>query len=155
MIGSIALLMASTAFSTCSSNATLPVTMSDVENKAGVSNTISSFVLPMGATVNMNGTALYEAVAVLFIAQKSGIALPVASQLIVLLTATLAAIGAAAIPEAGLVTMVLVLSAVGLPADGVGLILSIDWILDRFRTSVNGWGDAVGAAVVDRQLQAQ
>jgi Na+/H+-dicarboxylate symporter len=141
-----------TAFGTASSAATLGVTLECVTKRNGVSERAAEFVVPLGTTVNMDGTALYEAVAVLFIAQTMGIELPVSRQLVVLVTATLAAIGAAAIPEAGLVTMVLVLTAVGLPAEGVGLILSIDWILDRFRTAVNVWGDSVGAAVVDRRM---
>lgn len=139
-----------TAFSTGSSAATLPVTMENVEIGAGVSKRSSRFVLPLGATVNMDGTALYEAVAVIFIAQSYGIPLTPVQMFIIFLTATLAAIGAAAIPEAGLVTMVLVLTSVGLPVEGIGLILAVDWFLDRCRTTVNVWGDAVGAAVVDR-----
>jgi len=138
-----------TAFSTASSSATLPVTMDGVK-AAGVSESARRFVLPLGATINMDGTALYEAVAVLFIAQAIGIELSLGQQLVVLLTATMAAIGAAGIPEAGLVTMVIVLQAVGLPLDGIGLILAIDWFLDRCRTTVNVFGDAVGAAVVAR-----
>ena len=100
----------------------------------------------------MDGTALYEAAAALFIAQAYGIELGLGQQAIVFVTATLAAIGAAGIPEAGLVTMIIVLTAVGLPLEGVGLLLAVDWFLDRFRTTVNVWGDAVGAAVVDRLL---
>ena len=112
------------------------------------------FVVPLGATVNMNGTALYEAEAALFIAQAYGIHLGFGQQIIVFITATLAAIGAAGIPEAGLVTMVIVLSAVGLPLEGVSLLLAVDWFLDRFRTTLNVFGDAVGAAVVQRFLPA-
>jgi len=138
-----------TAFSTSSSSATLPLTIDSVENNAGASNKISSFVLPLGATINMDGTALYEAVAVLFIAQVYGLPLGPAEQAILFATATLAAIGAAGIPEAGLVTMVMVLAAVRLPMGGMALILAIDWLLDRVRTTVNVWGDAVGAAVID------
>ncbi|MDA0746817.1 MAG: dicarboxylate/amino acid:cation symporter [bacterium] len=138
-----------TAFSTASSSGTLPVTMESVENN-GVSNRVSSFVLPLGATVNMDGTALYEAVAALFIAQVYGISLGPVEQVIIFLTATLAAIGAAGIPEAGLVTMVIVLRAVDLPVEGITLLLVIDWFLDRCRTTVNVWGDAVGAAVIAR-----
>ncbi len=141
-----------TAFGTASSAATLGVTLSCLQEKNGISARAADFVVPLGTTVNMNGTALYEAVAVLFIAQSLGVELGAGSRLVLVSTATLAAIGAAAIPEAGLVTMLLVLTAVGLPPEGIGLILSIDWILDRFRTAVNVWGDAVGAAVVDRQL---
>ncbi len=138
-----------TAFSTASSSATLPLTMEGVKN-AGVSESSRRFVLPLGATINMDGTALYEAVAVLFIAQAMGVDLTFGQQLLVLLTATMAAIGAAGIPEAGLVTMVIVLEAVGLPLEGIGLILAIDWFLDRCRTSINVFGDSVGAAVVEK-----
>jgi Na+/H+-dicarboxylate symporter len=98
----------------------------------------------------MDGTALYESVAAIFIAQLYGIPLGPAEQVIIFLTATLASIGAAGIPEAGLVTMVIVLRAVGLPLEGIGMILAIDWFLDRCRTTVNVWGDTVGAAVLDR-----
>ncbi|MDT8376851.1 MAG: dicarboxylate/amino acid:cation symporter [Mariprofundaceae bacterium] len=138
-----------TAFSTSSSSATLPMTMEGVK-AAGVSKPARRFVLPLGATINMDGTALYEAVAVLFIAQAMGIELTFGQQMLVLITATMAAIGAAGIPEAGLVTMVIVLEAVGLPLEGIGLILAIDWFLDRCRTTLNVFGDAVGAAVVGR-----
>jgi len=139
-----------TAFSTSSSSATLPMTMESLIEKAGVSRRIVSFVAPLGATINMNGTALYEAVAAIFIAQTYGIELSLGETIIVLLTATLSAIGAAGIPEAGLVTMVIVLKAVDLPMEGISLILVIDWFLDRCRTTVNVWGDGVGAAVIDR-----
>ena len=121
----------------------------ETEENNQVSRKASLFVLPLGATVNMNGTALYEAVAVMFIAQMMGIEMGFAEQMIVLITATLAGIGAAGIPEAGLVTMVMVLQAVGLPLEGIGMLLSIDWFLDRCRTTLNVWGDSVGAAVVD------
>ncbi len=139
-----------TAWSTASSSATLPVTLECAEDRNGVSRRSSLFVLPLGATVNMDGTALYEAVAAIFIAQATGVHLGLGQQVIVIVTATLAAIGAAGIPQAGLVTMVIVLKAVGLPLQGIGLILAVDWFLDRFRTAVNVWGDAVGAAIVDR-----
>lgn len=140
-----------TAFGTASSSATLPLTLECVrENK--VDERAVRFVIPLGSTVNMNGTALYEAVAAIFIAQAYGIELSIAQQAIVFITATLAAIGAAGIPEAGLVTMVMVLTAVGLPLEGIGLLLAVDWFLDRFRTTINVWGDAVGAAVVHRFL---
>ncbi|MDQ6996700.1 MAG: dicarboxylate/amino acid:cation symporter [Mariprofundus sp.] len=138
-----------TAFSTASSSATLPMTLEGVK-AAGVDEKARRFVLPLGATINMDGTALYEAVAVLFIAQAYGIDLSFGQQMLVLLTATMAAIGAAGIPEAGLVTMVIVLEAVGLPLEGIGLILAIDWFLDRCRTTINVFGDSVGAAVVGR-----
>ncbi|MCX4188931.1 dicarboxylate/amino acid:cation symporter [Methylophaga sp. OBS3] len=140
-----------TAFGTASSSATLPLTMENTRQE-GVSDKAVKFVLPLGSTVNMNGTALYEAAAALFIAQAYGIELTFAQQCIVFITATLAAIGAAGIPEAGLVTMVIVLSAVGLPLDGIALLLSVDWFLDRFRTVVNVWGDTVGAAVVGHRI---
>ncbi len=139
-----------TAFSTASSSATLPLTITNVTENAKVSPKISKFVLPLGATVNMDGTALYESVAVIFIAQSYGIHLGGGELVVVFLTATLAAIGAAGIPEAGLVTMVLVLQAVGLPIEGVGMILAIDWFLDRFRTTINVWGDSIGAAVIEK-----
>ncbi|OHB69710.1 MAG: sodium:dicarboxylate symporter [Planctomycetes bacterium RBG_16_41_13] len=138
------------AFSTASSSATLPLTMQCAEEKNKISNRTASFVLPLGATINMDGTALYEAVTALFIAQAYGITMTPAMQIIIFLTATLAAIGAAGIPEAGLITMVIVLKSVGLPIEGIGLILAIDWLLDRFRTAVNVWGDSVGAGVIER-----
>ena len=137
-----------TAFSTSSSNATLPLTMEAVEDKDGVSNKIASFTLPLGATINMNGTALYECVAVIFIAQAYGIDLTFTQQLIVVFTALLAAIGAAGIPMAGLVMMVVVLKAVGLPLEGIGLILAVDRILDMFRTTINVYGDTCAAVII-------
>jgi Na+/H+-dicarboxylate symporter len=137
-----------TAFTTASSSATLPITMKCVEQKNEVDGRAASFVLPLGATINMDGTALYEAVAALFIAQISGIDLTLGQQIIIFLTATLASIGAAGIPHAGTVMMVMVLSAVNLPMEGIGLIFAIDWFLDRCRTTVNVWGDSVGAAVI-------
>lgn len=138
-----------TAFSTASSSATLPLTLEGTKS-ADVPESARRFVLPLGATINMDGTALYEAVAALFIAQAYGIDLSFGHQLLVLLTATMAAIGAAGIPEAGLVTMVIVLNSAGLPVEGIGLILAVDWFLDRCRTTVNVFGDTVGAAVVGR-----
>ena len=143
-----------TAFSTASSSATLPVTMECAVEKAGVSKQSTEFVLPLGATINMDGTALYEAVAAIFIAQAIGIDLSIGQQVVIAVTATLAAIGAAGIPEAGLVTMLIVLNAVGLPVEYLGLILSVDWLLDRFRTAVNVFGDSVGSAVVEKQFVA-
>lgn len=140
-----------TAFGTASSTATLPLTMECVREN-GVDDRAVEFTLPLGSTVNMDGTALYEAAAVMFIAQAYGIDMSITQQIIIFITATLAAIGAAGIPEAGLVTMVIVLNAVQLPLEGIGLILAVDWFLDRFRTATNVWGDAVGAAVVDRFL---
>ncbi len=139
------------AFGTASSAATLPLTM-ECAIEAKVDKRAVKFVLPLGATINMDGTALYEAVAVMFIAQAYGFDLGVTQQAIIFVTATFAAIGAAAIPSAGLVTMIIVLTAVGLPIEGIGLLLAIDWFLDRIRTAVNVWGDSVGAAVIERVL---
>jgi len=138
-----------TAFGTASSSATLPLTM-ECALEAGVGERSVKFVLPLGATVNMDGTALYEAVAVMFIAQAYGYDMGFSQQVIIFITATMAAIGAAGIPQAGLVTMAIVLTAVNLPLEGVGLILAVDWFLDRFRTAINVWGDSIGAAVIDR-----
>ncbi len=139
-----------TAFSTSSSSATLPLTMDSIENNAGVSNKVSSFVLPLGATINMDGTALYECVAAIFIAQVYGIELSFSQQLIVVITALLASIGAAGIPMAGLVMITIILKAVGLPLEGIGMILAVDRILDMMRTSVNVWSDSCGAALIAR-----
>jgi proton glutamate symport protein len=141
-----------TAFSTSSSAATLPITMTSVQENLGVREDTAKFVLPLGATINMDGTALYESVAAIFIAQAYGIELTLSSQIIIFMTASLAAIGAAAIPGAGLITMSIVLGAVGLPLEGIGLILAVDRILDMFRTTVNVFGDAVGTIVVDSFL---
>ncbi|MFQ5659138.1 MAG: dicarboxylate/amino acid:cation symporter [Gammaproteobacteria bacterium] len=143
-----------TAFGTASSSATLPLTM-ECAIEAGVDKRAVKFVLPLGATVNMDGTALYEAVAVMFIAQAYGFDMGFTQQVIIFITATLAAIGAAGIPQAGLVTMIIVLSAVGLPLQGIGLLLAVDWFLDRIRTTVNVWGDSVGAAVIESVLPAR
>ena len=141
-----------TAFSTASSSATLPLTLQCAEERNKVSRKATYLVLPVGATINMDGTALYESVAAIFIAQAYGIHLGPMEMFLVFITATLASIGAAGIPEAGLVTMVIVLRAVGLPLEGVGLLLAVDWLLDRFRTTVNVWGDSCGAAVIDRVI---
>jgi Na+/H+-dicarboxylate symporter len=137
-----------TAFSTSSSSATLPLTMEAVEHNCGVSNKITSFTLPLGATINMDGTALYECVAAMFIAQAYGIALGPIEQVLVVLTALLASIGAAGIPMAGLVMISIILTAVGLPLEGVGLILAVDRILDMCRTMVNVWSDSCGAVII-------
>ncbi len=137
-----------TAFSTSSSSATLPLTMEAVEFKSGVSNKTTSFVLPLGATVNMDGTALYQCVATIFIAQAYGVELSLLQQFVVMITALLASIGAAGIPMAGLVIMTIILSAVGLPLEGLGLILAVDRILDMFRTTVNVWSDSCGAVII-------
>ncbi|MBU1936532.1 dicarboxylate/amino acid:cation symporter [bacterium] len=139
-----------TAFSTSSSSATLPLTMECIEKNAGVSNRVTSFVLPLGATVNMDGTALYECIAALFIAQAYGIGLGFTEQFVVVITALLASVGAAGIPSAGLVMITIVLSAVGLPLEGVGLILAVDRILDMSRTMVNVFSDTCGAMVIAR-----
>jgi proton glutamate symport protein len=139
-----------TAFSSASSNGTLPLTLSSVEQRAGISNKVSSFVLPLGATINMDGTALYEVVAVLFIAQFSGIDLSLSQQIIIAFTALLASIGAAGIPHAGLVMMVIILQTVGLPLESQGIILAVDRVLDMCRTMVNVWSDSCGCAVIAR-----
>lgn len=138
------------ALSTSSSAATLPVSMRCVEHNLGVSSRITSFVLPLGVTVNMNGTALYEAVAAMFIAQAYGIQLGLPQQILIFITAIAAAVGAPGIPSAGLVTMAMVLTAVGLPIEGIGLILAVDRFLDMCRTAVNVADDAVGAVIVAR-----
>jgi proton glutamate symport protein len=139
-----------TAFSTASSNGTLPLTMTSVEERAGVSNRTSSFVLPLGATINMDGTALYEAVAVLFIAQAYIGDITLADQIVVAVTALLASVGAAGIPHAGLVMMAIVLQAVHLPIEAQGIIIAVDRVLDMCRTTVNVWSDACGCAVIDK-----
>ncbi len=144
-----------TAFSTASSAATLPITMANVEDNLGVRKETAEFVLPLGATINMDGTALYESVAAIFIAQAYQIDLSIGQQVIIFMTASLAAVGAAAIPGAGLVTMSIVLTAVGLPLEGIGLILAVDRILDMFRTTVNVFGDSVGTIVVDSLLKSE
>ncbi len=145
-----------TAFSSASSNGTLPLTLASVEERAGVSNRVSSFVLPLGATINMDGTALYEAVAVLFIAQLyNGFNLELSQQIIVAFTALLASIGAAGIPHAGLVMMVIILQAVGLPVEMQGIIIAVDRVLDMYRTSVNVWSDSCGCAVIARLEASQ
>lgn len=143
-----------TAFSTSSSSATLPVTIRCLEKQAGVSNKVSGFVLPLGATINMDGTALYECIAVIFIAQAYGVELSLIQQLIIVLTALLASIGAAGIPMAGLVMMSIVLSAVGLPLEGVGLIIAVDRLLDMCRTTVNVWSDSCGGFIIG-QLEGE
>jgi len=139
-----------TAFSTASSAATLPLTMKCVEKNAGVSNRTSSFVLPLGATVNMDGTALYECVAVIFIAQAYGIQLGFVEQFIIVAIALLTSIGVAGIPAASLVAIAVILAAVGLPLEGIGLILAVDRILDMSRTAVNVFSDSCGAVTIGR-----
>jgi len=139
-----------TAFSSASSSATLPVTMDCIEKRAGVSNRVSSFVLPLGATVNMDGTALYECVAAMFIAQAYGVQLDFAAQFMVVFTALLASIGAAGIPAAGLVMLAVVLKAAGLPLEGVGIILAVDRLLDMARTATNVLSDSTCTVLVAR-----
>ncbi len=136
------------AFSTSSSGATLPVTMERCEEKLGVSEEVSSFVLPLGATINMDGTALYQAVATLFIAQAFGLELGLSAQLTIVLTAVLASIGTAAVPGAGIIMLVIILESVGVPTAGIALILGVDRILDMCRTVTNVTGDATVAIVV-------
>ena len=136
------------AFSTSSSGATLPVTMECVEKNVGVSEEVSSFVLPLGATINMDGTALYQAVAAVFIAQTLGLGLDLTAQLTIVLTALLASIGTAGVPSAGIVMLVIILESVGIPGAGIALILGVDRILDMCRTVTNVTGDAVVATVV-------
>ncbi len=139
-----------TAFSTSSSSATLPLTLECVEKNAGVSNRTSSFVLPLGATVNMDGTALYECVAALFIAQAYGLELSFAMQFTIVVTALLTSIGVAGIPSASLVAISIILAAIGLPAEGIGLILAVDRVLDMCRTAVNVFSDSCGAVILAR-----
>jgi proton glutamate symport protein len=136
------------AFSTSSSSATLPVTMKQVEEELGVSEEVSSFVLPLGATINMDGTCLYQGVAAVFIAQALGLDLNLSQQLMIVLTATLASIGSAGVPGAGLIMLIIVLESIDVPAAGLALILAPDRILDMFRTVVNVTGDAMVCSVV-------
>ena len=139
-----------TAFSTCSSMITLPLTIIAVTEKSNVSKKVASFSLPIGATVNMDGTALYECAAVMFIAQVYGFDLSFSAQVIVVVTALLASIGAASVPMSGLVMMSIILKAVGLPLEGVAIILAVDRVLDMFRTTVNVLSDSVGAVIIDK-----
>ncbi|MDD4155938.1 MAG: dicarboxylate/amino acid:cation symporter [Candidatus Cloacimonetes bacterium] len=136
------------AFSTSSSNATIPVTMSTVEKKMGVSRSIASFSIPFGATINMDGTAIMQGVAVIFIAQVYGISLGIADFLLVILTATLASIGTAGVPGVGLITLSMVLTQVNLPVEGIALIMGVDRLLDMSRTAVNISGDAIVSIIV-------
>jgi Na+/H+-dicarboxylate symporter len=139
-----------TAFSTASSSATLPVTIDCVERRAGVSNRISSFVLPLGATVNMNGTALYECVAAMFIAQAYGLELSLVTQFVIVVTALVTSVGVAGIPSASLVAIAIILTAVGLPIEAVGVLFVFDRILDMARTAINILGDTACAVIVAR-----
>ena len=139
-----------TAWSTSSSNATLPLTIQAVEDNSGVSKKVANFTLPLGATINMDGTALYECVAVMFIAQAYGFDMSFGQQVLIVVTALLASIGAAGIPMAGLIMITIILTVVGLPLEGIGLILAVDRILDMFRTATNVWSDSCGAVVIAR-----
>lgn len=143
-----------TAFATSSSNATLPVTLQCTEQNLGVEKDIVGFVVPLGATVNMDGTALYEAAAALFIANLAGIELSFTQQFIVFCTAMIAAIGAPGLPSAGMVTMVMVLQSVGLPVEAIAILLPIDRLLDAFRTAVNVEGDMIGSLIVQKAVAA-
>lgn len=144
-----------TAFATSSSSATLPVTLRCAEQHLHVKRDIAGFVVPLGATLNMDGTALYEAVAALFVANLVGIELNLAQQTIVFLTAMLAAMGAPGIPSAGMVTMVIVLQSVGLPAEAIAILLPVDRLLDTIRTAVNVEGDMVGSLVVQKWVRSE
>lgn len=139
-----------TAFATSSSSATLPVTLRCASQQLNVKPEIAGFVVPLGATINMDGTALYEAAAALFIANLIGVELTLAQQLIVCFTAMIAAMGAPGIPSAGMVTMVMVLQSVGLPAEAIAILLPVDRLLDTLRTTVNVQGDMIGSLVVQR-----
>ncbi len=139
-----------TAFSTASSSATLPVTMESIEENVGVSNKVSSFVLPLGATVNMNGTALYECAAAMFLAQAYGLDLTFGVQFSIVAIALMTSIGVAGVPSASLVAIAIILAAVGLPVEAIGVLIVFDRVLDMARTSINSWGDAVAATIVAR-----
>ena len=139
-----------TAFSTASSSATLPVSLRCVQERSYVSKRVSSLVLPLGATINMDGTALYECAAVLFIAQAYGLDLTLAQQVLVVFLSLATSFGVAGVPAASLVAITLILGTLGLPAEAIGLIMVTDRLLDMLRTAVNIWGDSVGAVVLAR-----
>ncbi|KAK3787121.1 hypothetical protein RRG08_059614 [Elysia crispata] len=144
-----------TALGTSSSSATIPVTMRNLQENNGLDPRVISFVIPVGATINMDGTALYEAVATIFIGQLNGLQLSLGKVITICITATAAAIGAAGVPQAGLVTMVIVLESVGFPTSGIAMVLAVDWMLDRIRTVVNVLGDAYGAGIVNHFSEDQ
>ncbi|XP_018429914.1 PREDICTED: excitatory amino acid transporter 2-like [Nanorana parkeri] len=144
-----------TALGTASSAGTLPVTFRCLEENLKIDKRVTRFVLPIGATINMDGTALYEAVAAIFIAQMNGVSLDAGQIATVSLTATLASVGAASIPSAGLVTMLLILTAVGLPTQDISLLIAVDWLLDRMRTSINVVGDSFGAGIIYHLSKAE
>lgn len=144
-----------TAFGTASSAATLPITLRNLETNNKIDRRVTRFMIPLGATINMDGTALYEAVAALFIAQINNMDMNFGKIVTIAVTATAASIGAAAVPSAGLITLIMVLTAVGLPLDDIGLIYTVDWFLDRFRTATNVWGDCIGAGCVQHVCQKE
>ena len=138
------------AFSTSSSNATLPITLEAVQHRIGVKNEVASFTVPLGATINMDGTAIMQGVATVFIAQAYNIDISLTGYLMVILTATLASIGTAGVPGVGLITLALVLQQVGLPVEGIALIIGVDRLLDMIRTAINVTGDAAVSTIVGR-----
>jgi len=138
------------AFSTSSSNATLPITLETVEYKLGVRNEVASFTVPLGATINMDGTAIMQGVATVFIAQAFNVDIGLTGYLMVILTATLASIGTAGVPGVGLITLAMVLQQVGLPVEGIALIIGVDRLLDMLRTAVNVTGDGTVSTIVAR-----
>ena len=138
------------AFSTSSSNATLPITLETVEYKLGVKNEVAAFTVPLGATINMDGTAIMQGVATVFIAQAFNVEIGMSGYLMVILTATLASIGTAGVPGVGLITLAMVLQQVGLPVEGIALIIGVDRLLDMMRTAVNVTGDGAVSTIVAR-----
>jgi Na+/H+-dicarboxylate symporter len=138
------------AFSTASSGATLPITLRTVERRMGVHNTVAGFTIPLGATINMDGTAIMQGVATVFIAQVYGMDLSMSAYVTVVITATLASIGTAAVPGVGLITLAMVLGQVGIPVEGIALIIGVDRLLDMVRTAVNVTGDSVVSVIVAR-----
>jgi len=139
-----------TAFSSSSSAATLPVTLDCLQNRAGVSGRVTSFVLPLGAAINLDGSALYECAVAMFIAQAYGVDLSFSTQFVIVLMATVTSMGVAGIPSASLVAIAVILGSIGLPLEGLGVILAVDRLLDMCRTAVNVYGDSCGAVVVAR-----